>query len=495
MQRKFITNLILLLSLNLLIKPFWILGIDRSVQNIVGLENYGFYFVVFNFSFLFNILLDLGITNFNNRNIAQNKHLLNKHFSGIIVIRFMLALLYLLITFIIALIIGFNAEQLYLLAWIAFNQFLLSTILYLRSNISGLLLLRTDSIVSVLDRLLMIIFCAVLIWGNVSSEPFRIEWFVYAQTAAYAITVIIAFSIVMVKARFQKIYWNWPFFVMIVKRSLPFATLVLMMSLYNRIDPVLIERILPKPHGHIQSGIYAKAYRLFDAANQVAYLFAVLLLPIFSNMIKNKIPVASMVKLAFGMLFTISVTFAIGSMIYAGEIMDLLYPDNNIEASRIFSVLVFGFIAVSGIYVFGTLLTANGSLKHLNIIAATAILFNLGINLLLIPRIQALGSAYASLTAQMISVILQIIVAQRIFRFRLNFAYMASVVLFAGGLIAGGYLSKELPFSWYMNLGIFLLFSLLLSMSLKLFNLRGFIKIIREKEIEIVPEGEAPTHD
>ncbi len=75
MQKKFLTNLGLLLFLNLLIKPFWVLGIDRSVQNAVGAEDFGFYFSILNFSFLFNILLDLGITNFNNRNIAQNSHL------------------------------------------------------------------------------------------------------------------------------------------------------------------------------------------------------------------------------------------------------------------------------------------------------------------------------------------------------------------------------------------------------------------------------------
>ncbi|MCK4288280.1 MAG: hypothetical protein KAW86_03670, partial [Bacteroidales bacterium] len=80
MQRKFLTNLALLLFLNFLIKPFWILGIDRTVQNVVGLEDYGFYFVVFNFSLIFNILLDFGITNFNNRNIAQHNFLLNKYF-------------------------------------------------------------------------------------------------------------------------------------------------------------------------------------------------------------------------------------------------------------------------------------------------------------------------------------------------------------------------------------------------------------------------------
>ncbi|MFI5220594.1 MAG: polysaccharide biosynthesis protein, partial [Bacteroidia bacterium] len=62
MQKKFITNLGFLLFLNLLIKPFWILGIDRSVQNTVGAEIYGQYYALFNFSFLLNILLDIGIT-------------------------------------------------------------------------------------------------------------------------------------------------------------------------------------------------------------------------------------------------------------------------------------------------------------------------------------------------------------------------------------------------------------------------------------------------
>ncbi len=482
MQRKFVTNLILLLSLNLLIKPFWILGIDRSVQNMVGEEMYGFYFVVFNFSFLFNILLDLGITNFNNRNIAQHKHLLNKHFSGIIVVRFLLAFLYVTITFIAALLIGFKGQQLYLLGWIAFNQFLLSSILYLRSNISGLLMLRTDSIISVLDRILMIIFCAVLIWGNITSLPFRIEWFVYAQTAAYLLTAMIALSIVMVKAKFKRIYWSWPFFVMIVKRSLPFATLVLMMSFYNRIDPVLIQRLLPSPEGDIQSGVYAKAFRLFDASNQIAFLFAVLLLPIFSNMIKNNKPVVHIVKLAFSLLFTISVTIAVSSFFYSSEIMSLLYPGQNIEASKIFSILMFGFIAVSGIYVFGTLLTANGSLKYLNIIAGSAIALNLIINFILIPQIQAIGSAYASLSAQCISVILQVIVVQRVFKFKINIPYLASLIIFAGLAGIGAFISTLIPFNWYINLLILLAFAFILSATLRLFSIKSFINIIRVRE-------------
>ena len=72
MQKKFLRNLVLLVFLNLLVKPFWILGVDRQVQNVVGPEEYGLYFTIFNFSFLFYIFLDLGITNFNNRNIKSS---------------------------------------------------------------------------------------------------------------------------------------------------------------------------------------------------------------------------------------------------------------------------------------------------------------------------------------------------------------------------------------------------------------------------------------
>ena len=43
MQRTFLTNLALLLVLNLLVKPFYILGIDAGVQDAVGAEGYGAY--------------------------------------------------------------------------------------------------------------------------------------------------------------------------------------------------------------------------------------------------------------------------------------------------------------------------------------------------------------------------------------------------------------------------------------------------------------------
>ncbi len=212
MKRKFITNLLLLLFLNVLIKPFWIFGIDRTVQNMVGNESYGLYFSLLNFSMILNILLDLGITSYNNKNIAQHGQLLKKHISNIVGLKFLLAGVYSIVCIVIALIIGYREIQFHLLFFLIANQFLISFILYLRSNISGMHLFRTDSLLSVLDRSLMIIICSVLLFTNVTGHKFRIEWFVYAQSAAYFIAGIITFGVVLAHTGKLRFYFDRRFF-------------------------------------------------------------------------------------------------------------------------------------------------------------------------------------------------------------------------------------------------------------------------------------------
>jgi O-antigen/teichoic acid export membrane protein len=124
MQKKLLSGLFWVLLLNLIVKPFWILGIEVGVQNAVGNEMYGFYFAIFNLSYIFNILLDLGITNFNTRNIAQHPQLITKHLSGILGLKVCLLGLYLLVTFTVGAMLGYGSDEFRLLAWLTVAQFL-----------------------------------------------------------------------------------------------------------------------------------------------------------------------------------------------------------------------------------------------------------------------------------------------------------------------------------------------------------------------------------
>jgi len=477
LKRKFITNLALVILLNLLVKPFWIFGIDRTVQNVVGAEQYGFYFALFNFSLILNMLLDLGITNFNNRNIAQHSHLLNKYFSNIIVLRLILGVFYFFISIIVAWIWNYNWDQIKLLMFLVLNQFLASFVLYLRSNLAGLHLFKTDSLISVLDRLLMIIICSILIWGNVTDTPFKIKWFVFAQTSAYGITALIAFILVLIRSGRIKLKFDRQFAMAILKKSYPYAILTLLMASYNRFDAILLERILE--NGSEQAGIYAQAFRILDAASMFALLFAGLLLPMFSKMIKQKEPIGQLTQLSFVLIVIPAIIVASTCAFYSGNIMDLLYHEHVSSSSVIFSVLMFGYIPISTTYIFGTLLTANGSLKQLNIMASFGMALNIIMNLVLIPKYQALGSAISSLSTQSLTAIIQVFIAYKVFKLKINYKLLILLLIFASGVILIGVISTDLPYNWMIKSGIMFSLSIVLAFSIGLLKIKDIYEIIK----------------
>ena len=409
MQKKLLSGLFWVLLANLLVKPFWILGVEVGVQNAVGNEMYGFYFSIFNLSYILNILLDLGITNFNTRNIARHPQLITKHLSGILGVKLCLLALYLVVTFTVGALMGYGGEEFRLLAWLTLCQFLSSLILYLRSNFEGLLLFKWDSLFSVLDRVLMILICGCLLWGP-SRSQFTIYYFVYAQVAAYSLTALLAFVVIARKARFRRLRWDWRFFLVILRKSAPFALLVLLMASYNRIDPILLRHLA----GDGAAGVYAGAFRLLDALTAVAYLVSVPLLPIFSKIVGDRRELQDIVRLVFWPMVLFSVGVAVACALCAEPLMALLYPGRGAMYSPVFRVVIFGFVPISLTYIFGTLLTAAGRLRQLNLFAASSLVLNVVVNLLFIPRMGAVGSAWASLTAQSFMALAQFLLAIRL---------------------------------------------------------------------------------
>lgn len=455
-------------------KPFWLLGVDRTIQNVVGAADYGFYFSLFNFSFILNILLDFGITNFNSRDIARHRHLLVKYLSNLVTAKFILGFLYFIISIITAWLIGYKWYQMNLLLILLLNQFINSFILYLRSNIGGLHLFKTDSILSVLDRFLLIIICGILLWGNVTNTQFKIEWLVYAQTVSYLITLVIVFVIVISKTGLIIPRFDYRQITSLLKRSIPFAILGLLMSLYTRIDSVMLERMLVD--GKMQVGIYAQAFRILEAGSMIGYLFALLLLPIFSRMIKNKEPVGQLLRFSFLLIILPTLTVAVAAAFHKFSVMELLYHKHAAESGVIFGVLMFSLVFISSGYVFGTLLTANGNLKELNILSAVSVIINIVLNLIFIPRYQALGSAIASLITLGIVSLSQIIIVKKIFKevFELR---IIRLIVFVSGVVLFGYLFKYFDFIWYFSFTAIIVFAVFFSFILNLVTVKKIAEL------------------
>lgn len=476
MKHRFFRNLLFLLTLNILVKPFWVFGIDRVVQNFVGTNQYGIYFSLFNLSILFNIILDFGLTNFNNRNISQHNQLLTKYFSNIVVLKLILSIFYAIITISIGLFLKYDFERFKILFLLILNQFLLSMILYLRSNISGLQLFKIDSLISVLDRFLMIAIISFLLFSKFTRSSFNINFFVLSQTFSYLITMLIAFFFVLKKAKSFKIRLNKPFLVSILKNTFPYALLVLLMSFYNRFDAVLLERLLPD--GEIQAGIYAQSFRLLDAFSQFSLLFATLLLPMFAKMIKNKESISELVNFSFILILVPSLIIVLTSIFYNFDIISALYKDYNVASSKVFVLLFINFIPISVAYIYGTLLTANGNLRHLNFIALGGLIINLTLNLILIPVLKAQGSAIAAIATQFFTAASEMFFVFRIFKVQFPLKKILAIIVFTSVLIILTICIKNLHFYWLFKYLLSIILGFLAALLLRLISIKESLKLI-----------------
>ena len=480
MRRFFAKNLLFVIAINLLVKPLWIFMIDRTVQNKVGHSSYGIYQALFNLGIIFNILLDFGISNYNSRTISQFPRKLKALFPAMLSARVVLTVVYLTLVMIVAVLLGYRGWQIMMLGGVLIFQSLSSMLLFIRSNISGLHKFKTDGVLSIADRALMIVVCGFLLVFPPTASNFRIEWFVIAQMICYAIAVLVG---LIVLKRISNVRLQFSLDLKrissIIRQSFPYALLIFLMSVYTRVDTLLVERI-SGANGSVHAGIYAAAYRLLDVGNMIGLMFASMLLPVFGRMIAKRDNVQPIVQLCVNILLPTSILVAVIGVCFSNEIMLLLYRNAGAADAAVFTWLMVAFPAFCLSNVYSTLLTANGDLKLLNRLAFFGVVINLTLNLILIPKYQSLGAAFTACITQSILAIGFMIFAQQQMQLARNLRWSLSFVIFLLAVVATGYTVQMLPIHWMVQTGLLFTSGVLLIFLFKFISL-GAIKQLLNK--------------
>ncbi len=474
MKKEFLLNIFFLIAVNVIIKPFYVFGIDRTVQNRVSTEDYGIYFSIMSFTFLLQIVNDFGIYNYNNSTISKHKQLLNKYFSNIIVLKLILGFFYTILTLLIGIILGYTTNYPYLISFLIINQIIISLNLYLRSNVSGLGKYRLDSFISILDRLILIPLCVILLWVEPFRSQFQIQWFVIAQTVSliavsFVLIYILRKEVLPFKFKLNKIYLLY-----LVKKSAPFALTIFLMTIYTRLDPVMLEQLLPD--GKLQAGIYASAYRVLEAVNMIGFLFASLLLPMYSRLIASHQKVDDLLYTSLKLILGFSFVLSFSIFLYRVEVVELLYHKQELIYGEVMGVLLLSFVIFSCIYIYSTLLTANNSLRKMNKIFVFSIMINIAANFLLIPMFKSLGASFATLITQCFTLIGIIILCHKEFDLPSPFRLMVRFMLFFISFIGISILIRNSGLaSWYVLIVLTGLVGLILIFLFKLIEF-SFIK-------------------
>jgi O-antigen/teichoic acid export membrane protein len=398
--KAFIKDLAFVQVVNFLVKPLWILAVDRVVQNQLGQELYGQYYAAFNLAVMLIILTDLGLNNYLTKDAVDESKSSMSIIRNSIKIKLVLSLIY----FALILLIGWQKDiPLGLLAWVGTNLVLLSISQWLRVWFNVTKAFRKESLVAVTDRLVAILLWLGIFGAFTLENQELLHLLLGAQTIGFIVAIGIALFFIFKET--APLSSEQPTHLKQVLIScLPFTLLAFFMAAFTRIDVELMDYFIKAPVNY-HKGVYAQGFVILNAGNMMAALFGTMLLPIFTKQIKSQETVVPIMKVSTLIIGASSLLVLLILQFWGSEIYQIYYKSGPKEHDfnyhlKTFCTVIFVYIPMALTYVFGTYLTALGRFKLLVILAVITFVLNVCLNIYLQPILNAYGAAIAALITQ-----------------------------------------------------------------------------------------------
>jgi len=242
--------------------------------------------------------------------------------------------------------------------------------------------------------------------------------------------------------------------------SWPFALYAVFQRLYTYLDSVLLSFLA----GHEAVGLYQIAFKIIFALQFLPLAFTASLYPALSSYWQgNREQLSVTFKRAINYLTIISWPIMIGVFLLADKII-ILFKEGYDGAIIPLKIIIFSLFFIFLNFPIGSLLNACDRHKRNTVNMIIAALFSLGLNLLLIPRLQVVGAAISVLLSNALMFILGLLVVPKIMKYNfLNNFFIFSKVLLASFLMGGFivFTKSSLPILLQIALGALIYFSVL----------------------------------
>jgi O-antigen/teichoic acid export membrane protein len=192
-------------------------------------------------------------------------------------------------------------------------------------------------------------------------------------------------------------------------------------------------------------------------------------------------------KTAWRWMFFFTLTLSFSVFFFGDELSQWMLKSANPYTVLVLTTLIWSSISAGIIYVFGTILTANGNLHKMNIIFTVGLLLNISLNSILIPLHGAWGAALTTLVTQSFVALTELILVFALIkssRQLLNLSELLKIILLCLGLwllyeLLEGYI--KLLTDWRITVILGGIGALAWSEVVGFLELRGIFKFIRKK--------------
>lgn len=203
----------------------------------------------------------------------------------------------------------------------------------------------------------------------------------------------------------------------LIKESLPMGMLLLVFSVYNRIDIVILEHL--KGVGDV--GVYNLAYKIHENLILGAAFLMGTLFPIFSGKFKNKEQVATLFKKAFWGFAILGALLVIVFFFLSPIAINLLSGSRYEEfAGSVLSLRILLFATFFSYlnHLTGFSLVAFGRQRSSLLIGVGALILNVVANIIFIPQFSYIASSVITGITELFIFVLSLIVVLRTIKWR-----------------------------------------------------------------------------
>ena len=430
----------------------------------LGPESLGQYFFAISFASIFGVIIDIGIANVLTREIAKDQESSSKLLSNIIAIKIPLMFLSWLLIYLFLFFLGYDGilKNLVIISTLCVT---LDSFTYTFFAISrGHHNLLFESISSVLFQLIVMVLGLYFLFNDYS--------ILYVMGALLTASIFnFIYSSTLLKRKWSIKFFQKPDFISIKNiflLSFPFGLFVAFQRLYMYLDSVLLKIFASDYH----VGLYQISFKIIFSLQFLPMAFTASLYPAMSAYWKeNRGQLLVTFERAFSYLLIISLPISFGIAFLSKQII-LVFSSSYIDATMPLVVIMFSLPFIFLNFPIGSLLNASDRQKLNTFNMGVALILSVAMNLILIPKYQALGASVTVLVSNFVMFMLGMIQIPRIIK--INFRSL--FIIFGKTMFASLAMSLVVIFlRSYLNIFLVVIISALVYF-LVLYFVRGFRK-------------------
>src|SRR6266851_3816159 len=281
---------------------------------------------------------------------------------------------------------------------LAVSAVMRSYLLTIRGVLQGLEHFGWDSLVVLLDRILLLaLSAAVLLSGGGLT---LLAWaFVVARTLALTAALVIAGRhLGSLAPSFDLAMWS-----VLRQGALPLGAFLILLNLYSYVDTVMLG--VMSSDG--ETGLYSAAYRIYEGLTYApAVLSAVLTPRLSAEFVRDRARHAALARQGLAATVGLAAVLAAATWLAASRLLGYVFGSEFLSATRALQVLAAGLIVVFPIWILQAIAISMTAERVLLRTTAIGVLVNVGANLLLIPAAGRNGAALATVIGETVCLLL-----------------------------------------------------------------------------------------